>query len=71
MHVVVYITTLMCVGELVRVYGKGPKALLDTMIEDVFKYENASRQFTKLASKRITATTDAVSVDTTKLLRNK
>jgi hypothetical protein len=59
-------------GELMRVLGKGPRLLQETQVEEYFKFETSSRSFAKLASRTFTATTDAVSVDTAKiLLKNK
>lgn len=56
-------------GQLIKVYGKGPKILAEKYIEEYFKYDSTGRCFAKLSSKALTATTDAVSVDIQKLLR--
>lgn len=55
--------------KMILVYGKGPKVLHESSVECFYKFETTGRSFTKLAAKSVTATTDAVSVDTLKLLK--
>jgi hypothetical protein len=54
-------------GSINRIYGRGPKTLLPTHIEEFFKYESSSRTFKILGTKTLTGTTDAISVDPAKL----
>jgi hypothetical protein len=53
--------------EIKRVFGRGPKVLLSSYVEEYFKYESSSRSFRPILTKDLTSTTDAVSVDPSKM----
>ena len=54
-------------GSINRIYGRGPKVLLVTYVDEFFKYESSSRSFKALTTKALTGTTDAVSINAAKL----
>jgi Microtubule-binding calmodulin-regulated spectrin-associated len=56
-------------GALRKVFGRGPRVLLEAYAEEFFKFETSSRSFKPLHTKTVTSTTDAVSVDPAKLKR--
>ena len=54
-------------NEMRKIYGRGPRVLLETYVEGYFKYETSSKSFKALQTKTLTSTADAVSVDPSKL----
>jgi len=56
-------------GELLKLFGRGPRVLDTTLAEEVgfFKYESSTRSFKLISTKSITSTIDAVSIDLTYL----
>ena len=54
-------------GAIGKIFGRGPKALLISSVEEYYKYESSSRSFKKLPVKSLSSTVDAVSVDPAKL----
>ena len=54
-------------NEMKKIYGRGPRVLLETYVEGYFKYETSSKSFKALQTKALTSTADAVSVDPSKL----
>lgn len=58
---------LIFLGEIFKIFGKGPKLILSNYVQDYLKYESASRAFKILPTKSISATVDAISVDPAKL----
>ena len=54
-------------GSINRIYGRGPKTLPVSQIEEFYKYESSSRTFRVLPSRALTGTTDAISVDPNKM----
>lgn len=55
------------VGQVIRIYGRGPKMLGEHQIEEYLKYETSSRSFKALPTKSLSGTVDAVSIDPSKL----
>ena len=54
-------------GEIFKIFGKGPKIILSNYVQDYLKYETASRTFKILPTKNLSATVDAIAVDPAKL----
>ncbi|CEO97748.1 CKK domain-containing protein [Plasmodiophora brassicae] len=48
--------------SLTRIYGDGPIHINGDTLDGVFKYDSANKCFEQLASRQLTATTDAVSI---------
>lgn len=46
----------------VKLHGKGPKSIMEKDIGSFYKYESSSRSFKEIATKALTATTDAVTL---------
>lgn len=66
------LTSLSLSGNVVRIYGIGPKELPssgaeNTLIQGYMKYETASKSFKNIPVKGISNTVDAVILDATKL----
>ena len=57
-------------GNIVRIYGRGPKVLSESQVEEFLKYETSSRSFKALPMKSLGGTADAVSLDPSKLKRS-
>jgi hypothetical protein len=54
--------------DYLRVYGRGPKTLpRDLIVEAYMKYSSSSRSFVSIPTKSLTSTTDAISIDPTKV----
>ena len=58
---------ILIIGEIFKIFGKGPKLILSNYVQDYLKYETASRTFKILPTKNLSATVDAISVDPAKL----
>jgi hypothetical protein len=56
-------------GLIFKIFGRGPSVIPESMIADFFKYETSSKAFKKIGSKSLTYTTDAISLDPTKMKR--
>jgi hypothetical protein len=50
-----------------KIFGRGPRILLEAYVKTYLKYETSSRSFKQLPSKSITSTTDGVCVDASKI----
>ena len=53
--------------EFIRIFGRGSKLLKDIQVESYMKYSSSSHNFVTIPTKSITQTTDAISIDPSKL----
>lgn len=54
-------------GEALKLFGRGPRLLDLALAEEFHKYESSTRSFKAIATNSLTSTTDAVSIDWSKL----
>lgn len=50
-------------GEVLKLFGRGPRVLDMSLTEEFLKYESSTRSFKSIMTKTFTSTTDAVSID--------